>query len=133
VLVGLLDESHVHHALASKWLNAEGLDWGVCAVTEMGFLRLMTNPKLPYARSIEAAKIALVELGRHPGYRYWSTTDSWASLTEPFRERIFGHQQITDALLLGMAIREDSVLVTMDKAIRTMAGPQLARHVLLLQ
>ncbi len=133
VLVALLDESHVHHALVSQWFTSEAPDWSVCAVTEMGFLRLTTNPRMPYARSIEAARMVLSELERHPNYSYWPVAVSWARLVEPFRERIFGHQQVTDGLLLGLAIREDAVLVTMDKAILALAGPHLARHVLLLQ
>ena len=59
--------------------------------------------------------------------------EGWATLAAPFRERVFGHQQITDAYLLGLAVREGGVLVTMDKAIRYMAGTQYGKHVLVLE
>ncbi len=58
---------------------------------------------------------------------------SWAELVEPFRERVFGHQQITDSYLLGLAIQEDGVLVTMDKAIRYLAGAKYGKNVLVLE
>ena len=59
--------------------------------------------------------------------------EGWVSLAKPFQERLFGHQQITDAYLLGLAVRESGVLVTLDKAIRYMAGPKYAKHLLVLE
>jgi len=36
--------------------------------------------------------------------------------TEPFAARMVGHQQITDAYLLGLAIHHKGKLVTLDRA-----------------
>ncbi len=55
------------------------------------------------------------------------------TLTAPFAARIFGHQQVTDAYLLGLAIKENGVLVTFDKGIQYMAGAEFSRNVLLLE
>ncbi len=81
---------------------------------------------------LQAAAI-LKDLAQRPGYRYWPIDESWVALTSPFRERIFGHQQITDAYLLGLAIKEDGMLVTFDRGLRYMAGPEFARNVLVLE
>jgi hypothetical protein len=54
--------------------------------------------------------------------------ESWVSLTAPFADRIFGHQQVTEAYLLGLAIQQDGVLVTFDRTLRYMAGPRFAQH-----
>jgi hypothetical protein len=59
--------------------------------------------------------------------------DDWTTLAAPFIERVFGHQQITDAYLLGLAVKEDGILVTMDKAIKYLAGTKYSRNVLLLE
>ena len=67
------------------------------------------------------------------GYWYWEIRESWTTLTAPFAVRISGHQQVTDAYLLGLAIKEDGVLVTFDKGLRYLAGPQFAANVLILQ
>lgn len=75
---------------------------------------------------------ALSLLTRRPGHRFWPAIDDWSTLSAPFAERLSGHQQVTDACLLGLAVREDGVLVTMDKAIRHLAGSKYAGHVLLL-
>jgi hypothetical protein len=39
---------------------------------------------------------------------------------------------VTDAYLLGLAIKEEGVLVTFDKGIQYMAGAEFGRHVLVL-
>jgi toxin-antitoxin system PIN domain toxin len=133
VLIALTDNKHVLYARAIQWFDASGhRDWGVCALTEAGFLRLLANPKIG-SLSIEQASEVLAALINHPGYRFWPINDDWATLAAPFMQRVFGHQQITDAYLLGLAIKGDGILVTMDKAIKYMAGADYSRHVLILE
>jgi uncharacterized protein len=45
----------------------------------------------------------------------------------------FGHRPITDAYLLGLAVREELVLVTFDRAILHLAGEHSSKHVLILE
>jgi hypothetical protein len=132
VLIALAEPEHMHHKAAMQWFGTRGIDWGVCAFTEAGFLRVTTNPKLG-AHSLEESTRVLAGLAERPGYRFWPVTASWSSLAAPFAARIFGHQQITDAYMLGLAITENGVLVTLDKAIRYMAGPEYGKHVLVLE
>ena len=133
ILMALTDENHLHHAQTAEWLDGPGRhDWGVCALTAAGFLRLSTNPKIRSA-SIEEASDVLASLTDHPGYRFWPIMDDWVTLAAPFIERVYGHQQITDAYLLGLAVKEGGVLVTMDKAIRHLAGTRYRQNVLLLE
>jgi hypothetical protein len=68
----------------------------------------------------------------HPLFGYWEISESWVTLTAPFAPRIFGHQQVTDACLLGLAIKQNGLLVTFDKAIRFMAGAKFSQNVLVL-
>jgi predicted nucleic acid-binding protein len=60
-------------------------------------------------------------------------TGRWGTLTAPFSARIVGHQQVTDAYLLGLAIKEGGVLVTFDRGIDYLAGEEFSEHVLLLK
>jgi len=85
------------------------------------------------ARTLADSLAVLEDLADQPGYCYWPIADSWVKLTAPFVDRIVGHQQITDAYLLGLAIKEDGVLVTFDKGVRYLAGQEFAEHVLVLQ
>jgi toxin-antitoxin system PIN domain toxin len=133
VLIALTDENHVHHAKAMQWLDGCGPhDWGVCALTGAGLLRLLTNPKVGVLSVGEATDV-MAALFDHPGYRFWPISDDWATLAAPFLERVFGHQQITDAYLLGLAIKEGGVLVTMDAAILYLAGTRYSKNVLVLE
>jgi hypothetical protein len=46
--------------------------------------------------------------------------------------RLYGTNQVTDAYLLGLAVRENRILVTMDKGILHQAGDEHRKQVLLL-
>jgi len=133
VLIALTNDGHVHHKMTRKWFDTSGNhDWGVCAFTEAGFLRAMVHPKVG-SLSVEEATGVLAALTSHPGYRFWPISEGWVSLVDPFCERVFGHQQITDAYLLGLAVKEGGVLVTLDKAIRHLAGAEYGKPVLVLE
>lgn len=133
VLIAFADEEHVHHKRVMRWFKAGGSrNWGICPLTEAGLVRLAANPKVG-AFSVEQAIEMLVELAKVPGYRYWPMTGKWVDMVAPFASRIFGHQQVTDSYLLGLAIKENGVLVTFDKAIQFLAGPQYAANVLVLE
>jgi len=113
---------------------ASGKDsWGVCPLTEAGFLRVTTNPAFRHGpRTMEQAIAILQSIKCHAGYRYWEMAESWATVTAPFASRILGHQQVTDAYLLGLAVKEDGVLVTFDKAIKHLAGAEFSKNLLVL-
>lgn len=131
VLVALLDEDHIHYLPAAEWFNTPGLQWAICPFTEAGFLRYMTRPKLG-GLSMEEATAMLTQLALQPGYRYQPISADWQTLCGIFFNRLFGHNQITDAWLLGLAVREELILATFDRAILHLAD-QYARQVLLLE
>ena len=94
-------------------------------------LRFFTRPKTG-GLSMEQATAMLERLTRRPGYRFQPIPAEWQALTAPFRRRIHGHNQVTDAYLLGLAVREDLVLTTFDRALLHLAG-EYGRHVLVLE
>ena len=132
VLVALMDEGHVHHDKVLAWFQASAEDWGTCAFTEAGLVRIMSNPRAS-VYTIEEVSEALKALISHPGYRFWPIQAGWAAVTMPLRGRMFGHQQVTDAWLLGLAVKENGILVTLDKAIRHLAGERYKSNVLVLE
>jgi hypothetical protein len=133
VFVALLAESHVHHQLVTKWFNASPhLHWAICSFTEAGFLRNATAPR-PGQITMSEATAVLGTMAQHPGYHYLPITADWHGLCSPFFKRLYGTKQVTDAYLLGLAVREGMVLVTLDKAILHLAGDEHGKHVLLLE
>jgi toxin-antitoxin system PIN domain toxin len=132
VLYALLAENHIHHQIATQWFNAPGLRWSVCPFTEAGFIRNATAPRPGQITVIEATEV-LERLEKRPGYQFLQIQVNWRTSCKPFLKRLFGTKQITDAYLLGLAVRENLVLVTFDKAILHLAGSEYRKHVLLLQ
>ena len=134
VVTALTSDEHESYLTANSWFDSLRHDeWALCPLTEAGYVRLVTNPAAHFGgKSILRATEVLADLATRSGYSFWPINDSWAVLTRPFANRIFGHQQVTDAYLLGLAIKHDGVLVTFDKAVRFLAGPQFEKHVLVL-
>ena len=136
VLVAMAEPGHVHFREAHHWFDSsrDGA-WGLCPLTEVSFVRLTTNPRFNAgARSIEMATAILQTLKRHPDYLPLRSDKGWVELTAPFSRRIVGHQQVTDAYLLGLAIEMDAVLVTFDRGIRDgLARPAFVENVLVIE
>lgn len=133
VLIALTDLEHTHHRKARNWFTSPSRgNWAICPLTELGFLRVTTNPAFQRGpRTLEQA-IAILQTLKGIG-DYCPIDQSWVTLTTPFAARIRGHQQVTDAYLLGLAIRENCVLVTFDKGLQYLAGPEFIQNVLLLE
>lgn len=131
VVLALVDNSHTHNDVALEWFETLNLQWAMCAFTEAGVLRFLTRPKTS-GLSMDQATLVLEDLKQRPGYHYLPITVDWQALVKPFSKRVHGHNQVTDAYLLGLAVREGLVLTTFDKAIVHMAGEH-AKNVLILE
>jgi len=131
VVVALLDQRHVHHSIVEDWFDSSGLRWSLCAFTEAGVLRFFTRPKTG-GLSMAQVTDMLERLKRKPGYHFQPIPADWHTLTAPFAKRIHGHNQVTDAYLLGLAVLEGLVLTTLDKRVLHLAGEHKA-HVLVLE
>ena len=134
VLIALTDQRHVHHQKARNWFTSSSKDnWGICPLTEAGFLRITTNPAFRSDPCTFSQAIAILQVLKGlPGYSYWAIDESWVTLTAPFAKRISGHQQVTDAYLLGLAIKGKGVLVTFDHGLKYMAGAEFGQNLLVL-
>jgi uncharacterized protein len=136
VLIALTSIDHPQYRSAQRWFDSlvEGEEWGICPLTEAGYIRIVTNPAGgPIMQSFLQARAILKDLAQRSGCRYWPMTESWVTLTAPFAARIAGHQQVTDAYLLGLAIKEDGVLVTFDRGLKYLAGQEFRRNLRVLE
>ncbi len=131
VLVARFSQLHLHNRIVTSWFSTPGIQFAVCAFTESGFLRIMTAPR-PGRIPMAEATALLNQLTQHTGYRYLPISADWQTLCSPFFKRLYGTNQVTDAYLLGLAVRENLVLVTMDKGILHLAGKDHRNHVLML-
>ncbi len=128
-LVALAWDSHVHHAAIREWFSANRQDgWATCPVTESGFVRVSSNPKvMPHPIGVEPA-IGVLRALRSSGHHSFLSDD--VSITDGDMPHLVGHRQVTDAHLLTLARRHDARLVTFDLGIRALAD---GRDVELLQ
>jgi toxin-antitoxin system PIN domain toxin len=132
VLIALSDDAHEGHQAATRWFKDRGAhEWVLCPLTEAGFVRLSVAPHMGNKDMVDAVAL-LKEMTRVPGYRFLPISDTWLSLVHPFLTRLHGYRQVTDAYLLGLAIKEDAVLVTLDKHVEALAGTDYSRFVLTL-
>ena len=132
VFVALLSENHTHHQPVTTWFNSPDIQWAICPFTEAGFLRNATAPR-PGQITMREATAVLTRMAQEPGYHYLPIAVDWHTLCSPFFRRLYGTKQVTDAYLLGVALREDLVLVTLDKGLVHLAGDEYRKHVLLLE
>jgi len=132
VLVALSDPSHVHHGTADNWrLSIGDARFLLCLITEGGFVRLMANPSIG-GLSMNDAIMLLQEIAALRTCQNLPIEPSWLELIEPLTARLHGYRQVTDALLLGLAIRHGAVLVTLDRSIQALAGEEYDANLLTL-
>ena len=135
VFLALILASHESHAAAHRWFTNSGhRAWASNAVTQLGVIRLLTNPVIARrAISADSALNALLDEIEHPGHEFWPLDFDIGAALQPMAGRISGHQQWTDALLLAQAARHRGVLVTFDSGLRDLARAGFEDHLLVLK
>lgn len=124
VLLALLDLDHVDHARARRWLEAEVEGgWASCALTQNGFVRIITHPGYPRPIAPVSA-IELLERACATRYHtFWPCDVSLLDPTRVDRSRLHGPRQVTDAYLLALASEHGGRLVTLDRSIALASVP----------
>jgi toxin-antitoxin system PIN domain toxin len=119
-LVALAWDSHVHHAAVRTWMGASGRAWATCPLTESGFVRVSSNPKvLPSPIGVQAARAVLAALRAVDGHRF--LTDD-VSICDDDVPPIHGYRQVSDAHLLTLARRSGVRVLTFDSGLAALAG-----------
>jgi toxin-antitoxin system PIN domain toxin len=124
VLTALLWPAHEHHEAAHRWFAARGKGrWATCALTQLGFVRIVSNPSFSRDALSPAEAVALLadNLG-HAGHEFWPDSLQVRAAIEPMEARLQGYRQLADAYVLALANRRKGVLATFDRGLRTLAG-----------
>lgn len=120
MLLALFDPEHIHHVRALAWWSANRADgWASCPLTQNGFVRVISGVRYPRPRRVVDAMTLISAQTAEPGHVFWS--DNIAIVDNEFfdRSRILGPKQITDAYLLGLAVKNGGRLVTLDRGVST--------------
>jgi toxin-antitoxin system PIN domain toxin len=122
VLVAMAWPAHRAHVNVQHWLGRHaGEGWATCPLTQIAFVRILSNPSFSEnaLTPTDALTLLKANLG-HPAHRFWGDDISLKEALDPLAQKLTGHQQVTDAYLLGLAIHKKGKLVTMDRAVRTL-------------
>ena len=135
VLFALVWPGHEAHAAAHSWFSRSGHQaWATNPLTQLGVLRLLTNPVVVQGSFSAASALAVVtENTRHAGHEFWPLSHDLMPRLEPLAPRLQGHRQWTDALLLVQAIEKRGVLVTFDSGLNELAAGAMKDHLLILK
>ena len=109
VLLAAIWVSHPHHARTFRWL--EGKQISVCPLSELGFIRVSTNPKAihaPMKKARELLQKFLVERDAK-----WIPDDLPALDSNPQKT-----EQVTDLYLVALAEKHGMKLATLDEGIK---------------
>ena len=119
VLVALFDPAHVHHDAAHAWFAAtRDRGWATCAITENGFVRVVSNPRYPGGRTTAAdAARRLGRLCRSTEHRFWADSVSIRDAERFDHRRLGGHRRVTDLWLLALAVNHGGCVATFDRGI----------------
>ena len=82
---------------------------------------------------MRVAILLLQQIAALPNVAHLPVAPTWLELIRPLAARLHGYRQVTDALLLGLAIRQNAILVTLDQHIRALAAMEFAANLLVLE
>lgn len=91
--------------------------WATCALTQLGFVRLSSNPSVVGTRKAPGDAVELVgKLVSDRHHVFIPELPGLPGAAGHFR-RLVGHQQVTDAYLLAVAEGAGARLLTLDRRI----------------
>jgi toxin-antitoxin system PIN domain toxin len=115
-LVALAWPNHqFHQAVVSRLERRPAPRWATCALTQLGFVRLSSNPAVVGVRRTPYQALDLLaDLVGDDRHGYLESLPALPEAATQFR-LLLGHQQVTDAYLLAVASKNDAVLLTLDQ------------------
>jgi toxin-antitoxin system PIN domain toxin len=129
VLIALFWPAHEHHARVQSWFaDNHKSGWATCPITQAAVIRILSNPAFSRDALSPEQAVALLDSNlKHPAHRFWPDEISVIEALLPLKQRLAGHQQITDAYLIGLARHHKGKLVTLDRGVPALL-PENERH-----
>ena len=126
VWVALASDRHVHHPLAADWFaNRREASTAFCRVTQMGFLRLLTNPHVMGDDALNQRQAwGVYEQLAHDARVVFALEPPdieplWKKLTQ---SAFAAARRWTDAYIAALALLHGFHVVSFDRGFRKIAG-----------
>ena len=115
-LLALAWPNHQFHSDVVRRLDRRPIpEWATCLLTQLGFVRLSSNPAIVDVRKTPGQALDLLSrLISDKHHTYLEILPSLVSIESTFR-RLLGHQQVTDAYLVAVAEANNATLLTLDQ------------------
>jgi toxin-antitoxin system PIN domain toxin len=124
ILTALLWPAHEHHDIAHRWFRARAnAQWATCALTQLGFVRIVSNPAFSRDALSSFGAVALLAANLStPSHEFWTDTLQLPAAIKGMEPGLQGYLQLTDAYLLALANHRKGTLATFDRGLRSLAG-----------
>jgi len=128
-LIALVWEDHQFHDTMDAWFTRHAKrGWASCAVTQSGFIRVMSQPALAGpVRTVAELADALQRNLAHPAHRLLALDFDFAEVLAHCSGGVVGHRQVSDAYLLTAAMRAGMKLLTFDSGVGTLLASDAER------
>jgi toxin-antitoxin system PIN domain toxin len=133
VLVALAWPTHVHHDAAHAWFSKHADEgWATCPITQCGFVRVSANPRITLGAAGPTEALAVLRgMTAHRHHQFWPADIDFTASHGLVCRPLMGHQQVTDAYLLALAVSHKGRLVTFDRGLAALLPAEyLDQHVL---
>lgn len=134
VLIAASWPAHQAHEKVQDWLAQHaGQGWATCPLTELAFVRILSNPAFSRHASTPRDALALLRANlAHPAHHFWSDELGVVQALEAFDSKLTGHLQVTGAYLLGLAMQRQGKLVTLDQGISALLGEEASNFLIVM-
>ena len=120
-LIALVDEDHVRHEAMRRWFRSHAIHgWATCPLTENGMVRVLSQPTYPNGQPSPADVIPILTALKksfESTHQFWANDVSLCDGTLFKHTFITGSRQVTDAYLLGLAMRHHATVVSFDRSL----------------
>jgi toxin-antitoxin system PIN domain toxin len=119
VLIALVWPAHTAHDRVQRWFGKNAHHgWASCPLTELAFVRVISNPAFSADALAPREALGLLSANlKHPSHRFWPDAVPLLDAIHDLQPKLVGHQQLTDAYLLGLAIHHKAKLATLDNGV----------------
>lgn len=119
---------------ANAFIERRGVQIATCPLTENGVIRVMNLPAYGKrgAVGLMAVRNRLRDACQQLDHAFWADDVSLRDDAAVDFGRVHGHQQVTDAYLLALAVAHGGCLATFDRGIPLSAVPGAQAHHLLV-
>lgn len=91
--------------------------WASCAISENGFVRIISQPRYPSPISTTEAIDLLAVACDNDLHEFWNCDVSLFDARIVDRTRLHGPRQVTDAYLVALSVQNDGCFVTFDRSL----------------